>query len=251
MEHSQSEMSDSVTSEIGPWAMVPIWVLSVGLKGAELAVYVSLRSFADRSGGARPHVKTLAERAGVSERTAERALARFRELNLMRTTKRYRDDGSCAGCNYHLMDITPTSMSPGTDAHVATPPTHVSGQEHSKEHTNKDRSVVNTFAHRAKDQAFVDWTIEDLKIFAGKIDGTHVGSDGSCWPEGTYEIGELYRLLRTEPYVGTKIDWPGRLFTVIEDALGVPAWLDAHGFTELTDLDTLLRHLPPGHAGGS
>lgn len=137
-------MSSTVTSEIGPWAMVPAWVLSVGLKGAELAVYVSLRSFANMQGAAHPHVKTIARRAGVSERTAERAIARLRDLGLLSTTRRYRDDGSIAGCDYTLRDMPLESASWGTDARVArgtdeddaSVPTHVTEQEHTTEHTS-------------------------------------------------------------------------------------------------------------------
>jgi DNA-binding transcriptional regulator YhcF (GntR family) len=62
--------------------MIPVW-----LSGAEFAVYVALRSFADRYGEARPHVRTIATRAGVSERTASRAIAVMRDKGLLRTDK--------------------------------------------------------------------------------------------------------------------------------------------------------------------
>lgn len=120
-------MTDIVTTQVGPWAMVPGWVLTMGLKGAEIAVYVSLRTFADRGGEAHPKVKTIAERAGVSERTTERALARFRALGMMRSEQWYRPDGSVGGCRYHMRDIPPSDNgSPPPDGDVATPPTQVS-----------------------------------------------------------------------------------------------------------------------------
>jgi hypothetical protein len=126
-----------VVSEIGPWAMVPIWVLSVGLNGAELAVYVALRSFADVHRTCYPKVRTIAARAGVSERTAERAIASLRAKSLIRT-ERIMAGPVITGCRYWIRDIPPhptdrndatpgaTQSPPPTDADVATPPAQMS-----------------------------------------------------------------------------------------------------------------------------
>lgn len=120
----ENVQQDTVKTQIGPWAHIPVWVLTLGLKGSELAVYVALRSFADRtSGEAHPHVKTIAQRAGVSERTVERALSRFRELDIMTSQQWHRVDGSIGGCHYLLRDIP---VSPPPDGDVATPPTGMS-----------------------------------------------------------------------------------------------------------------------------
>jgi hypothetical protein len=131
-------VSGAVTTDSGQWAKVPVWVLTVGLSGAELAVYVSLRSYADRHGDTELTVRAIARRAGVVERTAERAIARMRDLGLLATTKTTRPDGSYAGCHYHLRDVpTPAeaataasendaAMSPPPDEDVATPPTRMS-----------------------------------------------------------------------------------------------------------------------------
>jgi len=48
-----------VTTESGPWGMVPVWVLGLGLSGSELAVYVALRSYADRSRACFPLTASL------------------------------------------------------------------------------------------------------------------------------------------------------------------------------------------------
>lgn len=142
--------------------MVPVWVLSIGLKGAELAVYVSLRSYADVHGAAHPHVKTIAQRAGVSERTAERAITRMRDLGLLTTIRRYREDRSIAGCEYTLRDLPLEPGSGGTDARVArgtdaddtTPPTHVTEQEHTTEHTSYEHGSSGSGpAQPSRDQA--------------------------------------------------------------------------------------------------
>jgi hypothetical protein len=88
--------------------MVPVWVLEVGLKGAELATYVALRSYCDRGG--HPKVATIAEMAGVSKRTAERAIARFQDLDLMSVTHQHRADGSLMASEYQLRDIRPAAI---------------------------------------------------------------------------------------------------------------------------------------------
>lgn len=109
------DCAPSAVSQVGPWAMVPVWVLTQGLTGAELAVYVALRSFCDQSGVGYPTVKTIAARAGVSQRTAERALAQMGSAEampggvaLITTTRRYRSDGSLSGCLYYLRDLPPS-----------------------------------------------------------------------------------------------------------------------------------------------
>jgi hypothetical protein len=117
-----TDTSNRVTSQCGPWAMVPVWVLSVGLSGAELAVYVALRSYADRHGEARPHVRTIATRAGVSERTAARAIATMRDKRLLRTTKVYGHNGATLGCDYHLRDVPPDEADTPPPDEADTPP---------------------------------------------------------------------------------------------------------------------------------
>lgn len=103
-----------VVSQIGPWAMVPVWVLS-HLQGSHLAVYVALRSYADHSRDARPFVASLAARAGVTTRTVERALARMRERGLISTDRWYRPDGSIGGLEYHLADVEPSAATVPAD----------------------------------------------------------------------------------------------------------------------------------------
>lgn len=101
------------TSQIGPWGMVPAWVLNY-LKGTDVAIYVSLRTFADQAGYGYPHTKTIAERAGVSVSATRKAIQKMRALGLVHTTERRRSDGSLAGLDYYLIDIDPqTPIHPG------------------------------------------------------------------------------------------------------------------------------------------
>lgn len=119
------EPQNAVTTQVGPLAMVPVWVLRKGLTGAELAVYVALRSFADRCGEAYPRSKTIAARAGVHEVTVRKAITRLRELDLVRTEKWHRSDGSVGGLIYHMRDL-PRDEECETDATEG--PSPVAGQ---------------------------------------------------------------------------------------------------------------------------
>lgn len=95
-------------SQLGPFALMPVWMLKHNLNGAEWATLISLRSFADReSGHAFPSVKTIADRAQISDRSCARALAKLRGVGLVVSTQRFRDDGSVGGCDYYVIDVDP------------------------------------------------------------------------------------------------------------------------------------------------
>ncbi len=102
------DVGGRVVTEIGPWAMVPAWVLTKGLKPATLVTYVALRSFADRGGDAHPRAETIAERACLSVGTVRNSIQELRSKGLIETTERRRPDGSLAGLVYKLFDLDPT-----------------------------------------------------------------------------------------------------------------------------------------------
>lgn len=106
-------MSESqVIDDVGPFALVPVWILELGLTGAELATYLALRSFANNSGECYPSQKTIAARAGISEIAVRKAVARFRDLGIVTTTPRYRPDGSLAGLTYCAPLVNPHLAGP-------------------------------------------------------------------------------------------------------------------------------------------
>lgn len=103
-----SDDAPSITSQAGPWAMVPIWVLSMGLTGGEVAVYVSLRSFCDRNGHCYPKTRTIAERAHCSVSAARNAVQKFRTLGILTTTEVYRPGTrELSHLRYYLADLDP------------------------------------------------------------------------------------------------------------------------------------------------
>lgn len=105
---ADDEVGGQVVSEVGPWAMVPVWVLAKGLKPASLVTYVALRSFADRGGDAHPRAETIAERANLAVGTVRNAIQELRAKGLIVTSERRRADGSLAGLVYKMFDIDPT-----------------------------------------------------------------------------------------------------------------------------------------------
>lgn len=118
-----------VFTQIGPWGLVPIWILDPAmylpayyaavpederrpgddkpLNASELRVYISLRSFSNEAGYARPFVSTIAGRAKVDKSTAERAISKFRRLGWITTKRQYRDDQSIRRCDYFIRDVCP------------------------------------------------------------------------------------------------------------------------------------------------
>lgn len=106
------EFVGEISSEVGPIAVVPVWVLDQDLTNSELRVYLALRSFADQAHRhAYPRMATIAARAKVSQRSTERAISGLRDKGLIRTKQRRRDDGSIAGCDYWLRDTPPKDVS--------------------------------------------------------------------------------------------------------------------------------------------
>ena len=107
-----------IVSDLGAFALVPVWVLHLGLSGSELAVYVSLRSFADGNGGnCYPSTKLIAERAGVAVGTVRNAVMVLRRKGALTTTKKFRRDGSVCGLRYLLLSkqMTPPSSDDDTN----------------------------------------------------------------------------------------------------------------------------------------
>jgi hypothetical protein len=135
----------SVKSEVGPWGMVPAWILTVGLTPGEVVVYVSLSTFADRDGESHPRVSTIAERAGVTKRLAEKAIMKLRTMGIITTEQVRHPDGSLSHCIYTIRQTPPEGLirSVPTEPTFGTPTeptfgthrTHVRGRRNTPENT--------------------------------------------------------------------------------------------------------------------
>lgn len=106
-------VSDHGTSKInaytrmGPFGLVPAWVLGFDLTCAELKVYIAIRSYSNGDDGCWPTMRKVAERANVTLGTARNAIQRMRKLGLFLSEDRYRADGSFGGFTYLLADVDP------------------------------------------------------------------------------------------------------------------------------------------------
>lgn len=244
MSHQQTTEAtpDGISSQVGPWGMVPAWVLLVkdkkgkGLSCADLRVYISLRTFADRWGAAFPHVPTIAARADVTPRTAEKSITRLRELGLLVSKRRYRTDGSIAGCDYQLRDVPPALSEPDEAEGVPsistvppgeadgtsrpdgrsnnTPPEHTRETPHRAEQssTTSGRFAPSSGGERDDDEDDV-WNstaqqqpstaekltrkrADDRDLFIDLINAQRLRSDGSLFGEGVWETRLFYDAFR-------------------------------------------------------
>jgi DNA-binding MarR family transcriptional regulator len=68
---------------------VPSWIFDLGLTAAELAVAVALLGFADfSSGSCWPSLNAIAQRAGCSRSTTQRAIKKMRDIGLVKAEHR-------------------------------------------------------------------------------------------------------------------------------------------------------------------
>lgn len=93
-----------ITGQIGPFSIVPEWVLERELSNTALRLYIILGRYADWDTGiAFPSRETLAERMGVSERTVDRSVIELVEHKCIE--KVYR--GRYASALYKVLHVDP------------------------------------------------------------------------------------------------------------------------------------------------
>lgn len=86
---------DRVTSDIGPFAIVPVWLLETGASGNAIRIYAMLASYADRTtGAAHPARSTLAKRLRISTDTVDRGTRELEDLGAVTVQSRYKYDSA-------------------------------------------------------------------------------------------------------------------------------------------------------------
>lgn len=117
-------MSDApakITSQMGQFGMVPVWVMTMPITDGEFRIYASIRSFCDTGGNCYPTTRTIAERAraawvddkgrthpGCSVSAVRNAIAKFRDLGMMTTEPEYKPGTKIIlRLRYHLADLDP------------------------------------------------------------------------------------------------------------------------------------------------
>ena len=97
-------------SDVGPFAIIPEWVVASGVSQTALLVYFWLaRHASDEDGTAWPSRQRLAELAGVSTRTVTRAIAELEAAGALTVTARYTATGGQTSNRYVVRFADPSS----------------------------------------------------------------------------------------------------------------------------------------------
>lgn len=97
--------------DIGRYTIVPEWVAMADISAVAKILYLHLGLHADwETGECFPSRKRLAELCGCSESTIKRALKELEEVEAIRRSARWRDDGSQASNLYIIVTAVPPSQ---------------------------------------------------------------------------------------------------------------------------------------------
>lgn len=101
-------MAISTRSQMGQFAMVPVWVMSMDLTPNEFRIYTAIRSFSNMAGTCWPRMRTISDRARCSIKAVQNAVQKFRRLGLVSTVKIFnKDNDGLDRLEYHLADLDP------------------------------------------------------------------------------------------------------------------------------------------------
>lgn len=101
---------------MGPFVIVPEWLIDAAVSARALQLYSVIATYADHTTGmAYPGRKALANRCGVSEDTIDRRKAELVEVGALKIEHVRSDDGMRSHCIYTVIQLPPPN-------HVATRP---------------------------------------------------------------------------------------------------------------------------------
>lgn len=98
----------SITSDTGPFALVPEWVLDLEITDRALRLYGLLAIYADRNGNANPARRTLAARLRCSEASLDRARAELEKVGAITVERRRDAAGDWTANEYRICRVNPT-----------------------------------------------------------------------------------------------------------------------------------------------
>lgn len=101
-------------SDIGPYTVVPGWLVDAGATPQAIALYVVLGLYANKDGVCWPSRRLLSERLGCSESTLDRAKAELIRLAALESSPQYSEQGDRTSNSYRLMFSAPDTESPMT-----------------------------------------------------------------------------------------------------------------------------------------
>lgn len=105
MEHVQDQLPAGFSSQMGSFAIVPMWIFEHELKPADFKVWISIRSFCGSNGVCWPKATKIAERAHVSVSAVHHSVGSLRSKGLLKTRQKLKDDGSLAYLIYTVPDL--------------------------------------------------------------------------------------------------------------------------------------------------
>lgn len=237
-----------ITSEMGTFGLVPIWVMRFkdrngkGLSGSDLRVYISLRSFADRTHrDVFPHVKTIAARADVHITTAHKSITRLRDMGLIESKRRYRADGSIARCDYKLFDIEPrgvlaiSPVPPSGEASGSSP-----GDQSKKrplEETTRREVKSSVHASGADGDDTSNPNMRDVdRVKLTDTLGDRFRSSGLIWTKGEFNTADFYKPLyeKLTQQRNGKPAWPGCFVEDLVNSNRFDDWLMEQGLEQVS-----------------
>lgn len=106
-----------ITTDTGPFAIVPEWLLDADVSGNAIKLYAILARHADRDLQAKPSRRRLAERMGCSLRTIDRLVDELAAAGALSVTARFDEAGDRTSNLYRVHRVR---MTRGGDTDVAT-----------------------------------------------------------------------------------------------------------------------------------
>jgi hypothetical protein len=125
-------MTEAIATDVGPFAMVPDWILRAPISDRALRVFGLLARYADRGNEAFPARSTLARALRTSVDSVDRAMKELVALGVVTIEQRHREAGDQTSNLYrlrflehvgaaHLRHPSHTDAAPGSRTPAATP----------------------------------------------------------------------------------------------------------------------------------
>lgn len=246
----------AISSELGDFrfGIVPDWVLLAkdkdgkGLSGADLRVYISMRTFANKGREAYPKVKTIAERADVTVRTAEKSISRLRTMGLIVSRRWYRDEAKkeIGGCHYKMLDFDPTGHMDGRgpakrtegfrpDDRKGSGEADGARRDQSKrpsEETKGTEVQISVHASGADGDDTSNPNLRDVdRAKLTDIFGDRFRSNGLIWTKGEFNTTDFYKPLyeKLTQQRNGKPAWPGCFVEDLVNSNRFDDWLMEQG----------------------
>jgi hypothetical protein len=111
MTDDAAEQDAGLTSQIGPFAIVPLWLFERCRNARALQVYgfISAR-YANSANLAWPRLPVLAKGLGVTSRTIQDSIDILVAVGALKAERRKRSDGSLAGFQFEVIQVAPARV---------------------------------------------------------------------------------------------------------------------------------------------